>query len=605
MRGSSTPGAICLALVVLLIGGLAPAADGQVVRGRLLDIDGSTGIGGAMMSLVDDRNRQFGRVLTRESGLFQLSAEAVGRLRIRADRIGYATTYSDYFDLSATDTITIEVVARVEAVSLAGIEAEAESRCRVRPEEGLAVTRVWDEARKALEAAAWTQERGYYRYEMMSVKRLMDRDNRKVISEDRSYGGGYRQSPYVSRPAEELIEEGFARLTPVESVYWAPDAAVLLSDAFLDTHCFRVRVDQNRAPGLIGLAFEPVPGRNLPEISGTLWISPTTSELEWLDFNYENLNLPSALLAGPIGGKVEFEALPNGTWIVDSWRIRMPRSRRATNALTGRVESVLDGLTVQGGDVLRVHGNQGTVLEADRGGRIAGMVFDSLRTGLPGARVYIEGTGIEVFTGRDGRFELTHLESGIYSVTFSHPYLDRYAFVPEPFEVEVVDGARTPAQINFVAPTVGRVVDNLCHDVDRPDDTANIPGGGALRNHGILVGQVTDSTGAAMPGMVVRVVSRDFDINQDVSASSVVTRTLRAGHSGVAATTNTFGFYRACWVPVDTSLRVAVLRPGEDLDPNQLEVGYTISDFVEIGEETVIIASDRLFETLDLRVESD
>ncbi len=605
MRGSSTPGAICLALVVLLIGGLAPAADGQVVRGRLLDIDGSTGIGGAMMSLVDDRNRQFGRVLTRESGLFQLSAEAVGRLRIRADRIGYATTYSDYFDLSATDTITIEVVARVEAVSLAGIEAEAESRCRVRPEEGLAVTRVWDEARKALEAAAWTQERGYYRYEMMSVKRLMDRDNRKVISEDRSYGGGYRQSPYVSRPAEELIEEGFARLTPVESVYWAPDAAVLLSDAFLDTHCFRVRVDQNRAPGLIGLAFEPVPGRNLPEISGTLWISPTTSELEWLDFNYENLNLPSALLAGPIGGKVEFEALPNGTWIVDSWRIRMPRSRRATNALTGRVESVLDGLTVQGGDVLRVHGNQGTVLEADRGGRIAGMVFDSLRTGLPGARVYIEGTGIEVFTGRDGRFELTHLESGIYSVTFSHPYLDRYAFVPEPFEVEVVDGARTPAQINFVAPTVGRVVDNLCRDVERPDDTANIPGGGALRNHGILVGQVTDSTGAAMPGMVVRVVSRDFDINQDVSASSVVTRTLRAGHSGVAATTNASGFYRACWVPVDTSLRVAVLRPGEDLDPNQLEVGYTISDFVEIGEETVIIASDRLFETLHLRVESN
>lgn len=605
MRGSSTPGAICLALVVLLIGGLASAADGQVVRGRLLDIDGATGIGGAMMSLVDDRNRQFGRVLTRESGLFQLSAEAVGRLRIRADRIGYATTYSDYFDLSATDTITIEVVARVEAVSLAGIEAEAESRCRVRPEEGLAVTRVWDEARKALEAAAWTQERGYYRYEMMSVKRLMDRDNRKVISEDRSYGGGYRQSPYVSRPAEELIEEGFARLTPVESVYWAPDAAVLLSDAFLDTHCFRVRVDQNRSPGLIGLAFEPVPGRNLPEISGTLWISPTTSELEWLDFNYENLNLPSALLAGPIGGKVEFEALPNGTWIVDSWRIRMPRSRRATNALTGRVESVLDGLTVQGGDVLRVHGNQGTVLEADRGGRIAGMVFDSLRTGLPGARVYIEGTGIEVFTGRDGRFELTHLESGIYSVTFSHPYLDRYAFVPEPFEVEVVDGARTPAQINFVAPTVGRVVDNLCRDVERPDDTANIPGGGALRNHGILVGQVTDSTGAAMPGMVVRVVSRDFDINQDVSASSVVTRTLRAGHSGVAATTNASGFYRACWVPVDTSLRVAVLRPGEDLDPNQLEVGYTISDFVEIGEETVIIASDRLFETLHLRVESN
>ncbi len=35
------------------MGVLAPVASGQVVRGRLLDSDGATGIGGAMISLLD------------------------------------------------------------------------------------------------------------------------------------------------------------------------------------------------------------------------------------------------------------------------------------------------------------------------------------------------------------------------------------------------------------------------------------------------------------------------------------------------------------------------------------------------------------------------
>ncbi len=599
------PGAIGLLPVLFLMGGGTGAASSQVVRGRLVDSDGSTAVGGAMVSLVDDQDRQLARNLTRESGLYQLTALLPGRYRVRADRIGYATTWSRYFEIAAGDTIAVDIVARVEAVSLAGIEAEGDRRCRVRPEEGLAVTRVWDEARKALEAAAWTHERGYYRYEMMGIKREMDRENRKVISEDRTYGQGYRRAPYMSLPAEELINEGFARLTPVESVYRAPDAAVLLSDEFLDTHCFRVRRDEDRAPGLIGLAFQPVRGRSLPEISGTLWINPATSELERLDFYYQNLNLPDALTAGSPGGTVEFEALPNGTWIVDSWRIRMPRARRATNPLTGRVESILDGITVQGGDVLRVLGNEGAVMETDRGGRIAGSVFDSLRVGLPDARVYIEGTGIEVTTDRDGRFELAHLEPGVYSVTYSHAYLDRYSYRPEPFEVEVVEGATTPTQIAFVAPTVTRVADRLCRHVERPDDTANIPGGGPVRNSGILVGQVTDSTGAAVPGVMVRVVSWDFDVDQDVSPSSVVARTIRAGRSGVAVETNGFGYYRACWVPVDTRLRVSVVKPGEELDPVRLKVRYTLSDLIEMQEATAVIPSEVLLQTLDLRVESD
>ncbi len=617
MQGSRTNGPVgqsqglpALHLLAVILPVLLAAGDGagaQVVRGRFLDIDEATGIGGAMVSLVDGQGAEAARNLTRSNGLFQLDAPAAGRYQVRADRIGYATTLSDFVDLAPGDTLNLELVAKVKPISLAGIEAGADRRCRVRPEEGLAVTRVWDEARKALAAAAWTQERGYYRYEMMGIRRQMDRENRSVISEERSYDQGYRRSPYVSLPAEQLIEDGFAQLRARESVYWAPDAAVLLSDAFLDTHCFRLRNDADRAPGLIGLAFEPFGRRSQPDISGTLWIDPETSRLEWLDFYYQYLNLPSALASAPLGGRVEFEALPNGTWIVNSWRIRMPRSRVATNPLTGRVESVLDGLTVQGGDVLRVHGNEGTVLEADRGGKIAGAVFDTLQTGLPGARVHIPGTAFEALTGANGHFELENLDPGTYSVTWSHPYLERFAFVPEPFQVTIPEDAgeeaASPVQINFAAPTVTSVLNRMCRNVERPEDSANIAGVGTLRNTGILVGQVTDSTGAGVSGVMVRVLARDFDLRQVVSESSLLTRSLHEGHSGWAVPTSATGHYRACWVPVGVWLDVDVVPAGADLDRRGIRVGDIPAELISVSTERISIPADDYVQRLDLRLD--
>ena len=601
MPNSPRPIVLCLVAASVLCGGIHRPASAQVVRGRLVDASDDAGIGGAMMSLMDRRGAQLSRVLSRDSGLFELGTPISGTYRLRADRIGYATTFSDYFDLAAGDTLSFRMVAAVQAISLKGISAEGDRRCRVRPEDGLAVTRVWDEARKALAAAAWTQERGYYRYEMMRITRQLGREGRKVISEDRSYDRSYRQAPYISRPAEELIEEGFAQLSPKESVYWAPDAGVLLSDPFLDTHCFRLKADDEDAPGMVGLEFEPVPGRRIAEIGGTLWLHAESSQLERLDFRYRNLYLPDALLGADIGGTVQFQGLPNGTWIVDSWRIRMPRGATRLNPLDGRIMATLEGLTVQGGDVLRVHGNEGTVLEANVGGRIAGFVFDSLRAALPGARVFVEGTGIEVTTDRQGRFELLHLDPGLYSVTFTHSYMEPYSYHPEPFEVEVTEGAETAAQINFAAPRVGRILDNLCRDVEQPGQGVNLPGGGVLRNHGILVGRVTDAEGNPMAGARVRVLSRDFDISS--IETRVVTTQLRAGRSGVAVTTNAAGYYRACWVPVDAELDVAVLEPDQELDPNTLQVGYHISDLIALREERVLIDSDSGYATLNLRVE--
>ena len=579
-----------LSAFLLLAGSIPINAHAQEVRGRLLDPDGETGVGSAMMVLVDRNGKEVDRTLTRGTGLFLLRAPAPGSYRLRAERIGYATTRSDYLDLAADETITHNLVAAVDVITLEGIEASGERRCTIRPAEGLAVTRVWDEARKALTAAAWTQERGYYQYEMMNINRRLGPEGRKILGEDRSYNRGYLKAPYVSRPADSLVNGGFARITPQESLYWAPDAEVLLSDPFLDTHCFNLKTDPRNAPGLIGLAFEPISGRPLPDIGGTLWLDASTAQLERLDFTYRNLNLPRTILTSGIGGTLEFEALPNGTWIVNSWRIRMPVAGMGTNIVSGGGTAILKEIVVQGGDVMRVHGNEGTVLEADLGGVIAGLVRDTLRAGLPNARVFVAGTGIESFTDTEGKFQLVGLDPGVYSVAFTHPYLEPFGYIPEPFEVEVLADSKTPAQISFTAPTVAGIRNGMCRDVERPEALVSL--GTEVSVNGILVGRVTDPGGNPVPNAMVRILSSQFDMG-----SARGRLALRSGRGGVVVSTNASGYYRACWVPVDTTLDVAVVDLGDGADPVDLDAAELLT-----REQEITIRPETSLGRLDLQV---
>ncbi len=590
-------------LLVVLLGATAVSANAQVVRGRLVEADEEIGIGGAMIALVDREGRGLEQVLTRGSGIFELKVPGPGEYRLRADRIGYAVTWSSYFRLASGDTLAIRMLTRVEAVSLEGIEAEADRRCRLRPEEGLAVTRVWDEARKALSAAAWTGENSMYRYEMLRIKRYLDRKGHKVESENRDYAQDLSDAPYVARPTDSLAAGGFARVSADESLYWAPDAGVLLSDSFLDTHCFKVEAGGDDAPGLVGLAFEPVSERDVPDIAGTMWLDPATAQLRRVEFRYVNLNIPEALLAAFPGGRVEFRALPDGTWIVTSWSIRMPRSGVAIHPLTERPAAVLDGIAVESGKVLRVRGSEGIVFEGGAGGRIAGSVFDTLQAGLPGARVFVRGRGTEVVTDTKGAFELAHLRPGVYTVHFTHPYLERFSYRPEPAEAEVREGAAAPERIDFFAPGLGQVIDDVCDGVKRPETPLIWEDKLAWRD-GILMGHVTDEAGKPVAGTAVRVLSQAYEVTAFVDATTMGNGRLQEGRAGAAVKTNASGFYRACWVPVDIPLEVAVIEEDEEPGLGELGGAYNLSDLFPGRVRTVTISSGSPVETIDLRAGS-
>ena len=75
--------------------------------------------------------------------------------------------------------------------------------------------------------------------------------------------------------------------------------------------------------------------------------------------------------------------------------------------------------------VLRVYNEDRVVYASDRGRRIVGEALDSTGVGLPGARVFVQGSGAETETDSAGRFEMDHLATGVYELQYTHPYLER------------------------------------------------------------------------------------------------------------------------------------------------------------------------------------
>lgn len=302
----------------------------------------------------------------------------------------------------------------------------------------------------------------------------------------------------------------------------------------------------------------------------------------------------------------------------------MFRSGVTEHPLTGRPAATLEGVTVQGGEVLRVRGPSGVVFDAGPGLRLAGVVRDSLGAGLAGARVFAPGDGLEAKTGPDGSFELTHLRAGEYRVAYSHPYLEELWYEPDPVEVEVeADGADPAAWVEFEAPATSDVMKDVCRSarprgsvlVDlapRPEASQRATQGPAAAwkvswPNGILMGHVRDAEGSPLAGATVRVLSDAYDMRvfSKVPAQGNMENFAKreGGRGGAVVAANNSGFYRACWVPTNTPLRVAVLADDETLVPGEDEEGQLMANVVAVTEQVVTVAFEEPHATLDLRVE--
>lgn len=286
------------------------------LRIKLNGVDGAP-VNGALIALLDSRDSVIAEGLGTEGGTRTLRAPP-GTYRARVRRIGYLPFVSDPVALPRAGDLLLNVES--PRVILESIVVNSKSQCKRSDPNAAALSTVWDEIDKALRASELTT------------------DDLAGIGQARSYrtefgpGGAVRSAdttvfpitkrrPFGAIAPEDLATRGYVVGDEIKGWhYFGPDETVLLSEQFATTHCFKVTRDRSR-PHDIGVAFEPVPDRPVPDIAGVLWVDQSTAELREMVFKFVNAGILSRFDAG---GFTRFRRVQSGAWLVDEWRLRVP-----------------------------------------------------------------------------------------------------------------------------------------------------------------------------------------------------------------------------------------------------------------------------------------
>jgi hypothetical protein len=344
-----------------------PAAQpgvGLPVRGTVRPL-GAAASGDVTAALLTAKGERVGVRLVPASGRFELRAPAPGSYRVALFRVGYERVVSAPVTVAANAPVpAVELAAPAARVALLGAVRTAErGTCSARLGTGAtadATARttalLWEQVRTALDATVLATQEGALDATLLSFDR--DRDGRGRVRRDSSSTESVRvREPYVTRPAAELVERGFARRDgPGELSLFVPDGRVLLDERFLATHCYGLRDDRPPQPGWVGLTFAPVSPRGVPDIEGTLWVEQATAELRTLEYRYVGLPEPWASLVGPLaeaGGEVRFVRLPSGLWVVRAWHVRLPvPAARPIDPLSQTKRYAVERVWENGGELL-------------------------------------------------------------------------------------------------------------------------------------------------------------------------------------------------------------------------------------------------------------
>lgn len=536
-----------LVLLLIVLGMLllaAAPASAQSVRGVVVEAGSGEAVEGALVSLVDaSSGAETSSTLTGTDGAYVLRATAAGEYRLRVERIGYETWVSGPFRLGLGESVTRRLSIPVRAVSLAELEVAVESRCAPRPGAGPALARAWEEARKALELTRYTEERSGVGFELRRYERDLDPETGRVRREESRALEKRSWRSFVSAPAEELSEEGWVRRLEAGGWrYYAPDAEVLLSETFAEDHCFSLVPGSGEEEGLVGLRFEPVEGRRVPEVAGTLWLDAGSAELRRLEYRYTGLERP--LEAFEAGGRVELARLPTGHWFVRRWHIAMPipgerwgGALRRGGRLEPRHEITLAFERRSGGEVVRASLPGGETLELAEWGAVAGAVHDSLRGGpLAGIEIALSGTAYRGRTDPDGRFRLDPVPPGEYTLTARHP--DAALLNLAPLEREVSVEPERTATLELAFPSFETVFESLCPAEEQAE------GVDFVHRHppSALAGYVHDAaTGEAIAGAHVWIARSDWWVRQRAGVTRIAEEWSRR-----AVETDSAGAYAAC-----------------------------------------------------------
>lgn len=504
----------------------------QTVEGQIQNAPGRL-----LVVLLDADDRVQVRGVTDPGGIFQMPAPGAGRYRVRVDRVGFESTVSEAFEASPGGRVTVSVSTPTTATDLVGLPSPPVGVCR---NPGVAPDRLaaaWAEAEKALRLLQWTEDGGEMLFDALVYSREMEGDGRTVSrAEPAVLREGVRR---VTQPADpyDLLERGFIREAEDGGYqYFGVTPEVLLAEAFLETHCFRI---QEGGEALVGLAFEPLNRRSesRPDVAGVLWLHAISGRLVLLEFGYRNVD-PTLVPAGA-SGQTTFTELPDGSWVIPETWLRMPLVQLYENTQTGEETWQLQGLLENRVRLLRAReGSDVWAITPETGG-IEGMVMTATGESVSGAAVSLVGTPERTTSDMDGRYRFEDLLEGTYRVAVEHPYFDNLPLGPPVTPVAVAAGRMGSAVM--APPSPEEAAGQLCSAT-------------GLQASAIITGQITDSiSGEPLVGIPIAI--RFPDPRRDGTPYHEARTTTGAG-----------GYYLYCDAPEAQMIRLRPQLPGSGFE---------------------------------------
>ena len=532
-----------LSAVVLLLAATT-ALRAQVVRGAVTERGSGSPLSGVVLSILDDQGRVAASALSNAEGFFDVRLPGAGRFTLEAKRIGLRKAQFAPFTIAAGDVRREDVVLDAIVFTLESVKVTGRSACVQRPQENEKTAALWEDARAALTATVLTQRTTNATDSVVRFMRKLDVNTWQVLFEQRHMVATSMDRPFRSLAADDLSEEGYVRMSADSTtVYYAPDAEVLMSDRFLADHCFRVQPGTGEHARQVGLAFEPIPTRKTPDVRGVLWLDARNGELQSLDFTFTWL--PHDQRPGEYGGTVSFFRTPAGRWIVRSWRIRTPEFgyERWTEGHDGRRIALARGTTLR---VIRIMEEGGAVpirsLLSETGTVRGQVVLDTAsHRPVAGITVMLAGTTAEAITDDNGEFALLWVPPGSYTVVLRHAALDSLGLEHLAATVDV--GSGTLAKMELPFPSNAELAKRLC------GETVTIDREAVVR---LIV--VDSTTGRPLPHALVRITHRGPENVNGAAGDS-----LTSLHEGRL---DAQGSFVACGVPDRAMLRIEGRDPG-------------------------------------------
>ena len=512
--------------MVLALAFLPVVAHAQSVRGTVMG-SGTAPVSGVMVILLDATSGVAASTMTDERGAFLLKASAPGDYRLRTLRIGFRPTVSLPFTLAVAEDITKQLDVQEIRFLLDTVRVTGRNACRLASDSAAATFAVWEQVRTALTAVQLTAREQEILSTIIAYERTLDRAARRVREHTGTVRTALVAQPWHSLSPDSLRRRGFVVDDGADgAIFYGPGIEVLLSREFVEDHCFRLARSGDR----LGISFEPNTDRKrIAEIAGTMWLDRATSELRSVDFGYVNTQRPHTDEAA---GTMEFVRMKDGRWAISAWNIRMPVLLRG---LSSGNEARVAEYRVAGGELSLVLRGTDTLFKSPPL-LLGGHVVDSLTSAaVPRARLSLAGTGLSAESGAGGRFIISDVLPGDYTLEVRTPSLDSVNAVSQ----TLVTVTRGTADLRIRVPTGQQIAASLC-------------GAMTVEAPGILLGTVGIRGDSVVPSGVRLFVEWQQPFMR--VSGGVVERGSRVKWS--ESVTDARGRYRLCGVPVNMALVV-------------------------------------------------